>query len=157
MATDDQEPFETNEKTEPVGDGGISDTIKRALSTGVRTFLKSEENIRNLAGDIWNSDKVEAVGTVITNFREEIVTVFGREFVTYLDRMNLTDEAVKVLTAISLELKTEIRFIPNEERLVTPEVKASVKVKGRDKKKKEARKKRKPRVPRRRAKSSDDK
>ena len=36
---------------------------------------------------------------------------------------------VRVLTSISLELKTEIRFIPNDKKLIKPDVKASVGVK----------------------------
>ena len=147
MSTDEQNPFDSPENGEDPGDGGISDTIKRAISSGVKTFIKSEENLRNIAGDIWNSDKVEAVGNTINNVRSELVTIFGREFVKYLDRLNLTDEAVKILTAISLELKTEIRFIPNDERLVTPDIKASVKVGRTDKKKAKPRRSRKKATP----------
>jgi hypothetical protein len=136
MSSQNPKPPQDPEIADPGNDGGISETIKRAISTGVRGFMRSEENLRNLAGDIWNSDKVEAVGNTISNIRTEVVTIFGREFVKYLDRINLTDEVVKVLTAISLEVKTEIRFIPNDERLVTPDVKASVKLSRTNKKRK---------------------
>ena len=55
-------------------------------------------------------------------------------------KYDLTDEVDKVLTAISLEVKTEIRFIPNDKRLVKPDIKAAVKVKGTGSTKKKKRK-----------------
>ena len=48
-----------------------------------------------------------------------------------------------------LELKTEIRFIPNDKQLVKPEVKAAVNVKRVDKKAPDKRKKK--RAPRKKA------
>lgn len=116
---------------------GISDVLKDAITRGVRRFVKSEENIRNLASDIWNAqgvtekvgEKVGAVGHAVQAVREEVVAAVGREFLRYLERMNLTDEVVKVLTALSLEVRTEIRFIPNDKKLVKPEVKADARVK----------------------------
>lgn len=97
-------------------DGFVPDIIKRAIQTGFRTVN-------------WGSEKVGAVGSTLNTMRQEVVAVIGREIVHYLDQLNLTDEAVKVLTAISLEVKTEIRFIPNEKKLVKPDVKAAVTVK----------------------------
>ena len=114
-------------------EGVIPDLIRKAISTGVRGVLKSEENIRSLAGDILNNETLGTVtgtvGSTLNTVREEMVRVVGQEVVKYLDRLNLDEEIVKALTAISLELKTEIRFIPNDERLVTPDVKTKTRVK----------------------------
>jgi len=119
--------------TDAESDGVIPDLIRKAISTGVRGVLKSEENIRNIAGDILNNETLGnvtgSVGSTLNTVREEMVRVVGQEVVKYLDRLNLDEEIVKALTAISLELKTEIRFIPNEERLVTPDVKTKTRVK----------------------------
>lgn len=110
-------------------EGVVKDILKRAIQQGFRTVRWGEESLRGIASDIIHNERVEAVGSTLNSIREDLVRVVGREFVRYLDRMNLTDEIVKVLTAISLELKTEIRFIPNDKKLVTPDVKASVSVK----------------------------
>lgn len=125
----DHDSMDHDENDDRSTEGGLPDLLKRAINSGVKGFLKSEENIRSLASDIWHSEKVGAVGATISNVREEVIRVVGREIVKYLEKMNLTDEIVKVLTAISLEVKTEIRFIPNDKKLVTPDVKADVKVK----------------------------
>ena len=130
--TDKTEPT-LDDITEAESDGVIPDLIRKAISTGVRGVLKSEENIRNIAGEILNNETLGnvtgSVGSTLNTVREEMVRVFGQEVVKYLDRLNLDEEIVKALTAISLELKTEIRFIPNEERLVTPDVKTKTRVK----------------------------
>ena len=114
-------------------DGVIPDLIRKAISSGVRGVLKSEENIRNIAGDILNNETLGnvtgTVGNTLSAVREEVVRVVGQEVVKYLDRMKLDEEIVKVLTSISLELKTEIRFIPNDQKLVTPDVKTKTRVK----------------------------
>ena len=151
MANDEQQAAEPTEPSEPpppeLGDdeGIVPDIIKRAIHTGFKTVNWGQESARAIASGILNNEKVEAVGSTLNTVRSELVGVVGRELVRYLDQLNLTDEAVKVLTAISLELKTEIRFIPNDKKLVTPDVKAEVTVKRTVKKKKPAAKKRRSR------------
>jgi hypothetical protein len=110
-------------------DGILPDVLRRAIQSGFRTVRWGEESIRGIATDLLQNERVEAVGSTIKDLREDLVRVVGREFIRYLDQLNLTDEVVKVLTAISLEVKTEIRFIPNDKKLVTPNVKTSMNVK----------------------------
>ena len=61
----------------------------------------------------------------------EIIALQTREF---LSNLNLTEEIAKLLTTLSFEIKTEVRFIPNSERLIgsEPDVKASVRLKRND-------------------------
>jgi hypothetical protein len=132
MSTEEPRPPSTP-RSESESEGVIPELIRKAISTGVRGVLKSEENIRNIAGDILNNETLGnvtgSVGSTLTAAREEVVRVVGQEVVKYLEKMNLDEEIVKVLTSISLELKTEIRFIPNDQKLVTPEIKTKTRVK----------------------------
>src|SRR5262249_23447627 len=61
--------------------------------------------------------------------------IVARETREFLANLNLTEEIAKLLTTLSFEIKTEIRFIPNSERLTgaEPDVKASVRLKRNDK------------------------
>lgn len=142
MPTDDQPKTKTTDgpQAEPTPGGApradheddhgiVPDIIKRAISASFRAVDWGQESAKAIATGILESETLEAAGSTLRSVRGELVTVAGREIVRYLDNLNLTDEAVKILTAISLELKTEIRFIPNDERLVTPDVKARVRVK----------------------------
>jgi hypothetical protein len=61
--------------------------------------------------------------------------VIARETREFLSTLNLTEEIAKILTTLSFEIKTEIRFIPNSEKFTgaEPDVKASVRLKRNDK------------------------
>ena len=61
--------------------------------------------------------------------------VIARETREFLANLNVSEEIAKILTTLSFEIKTEIRFIPNSERITgaEPDVKASVKLKRNDK------------------------
>jgi hypothetical protein len=63
-----------------------------------------------------------------------VLEVIARETREFLSTMNLTEEIAKLLTTLSFEIKTEIRFIPNSERYggVEPDVKAGVRLKRQD-------------------------
>ena len=134
MTEPDERPIE--ERLEDLlnadSEGVVAEILRRALKTGrktVHTVRSGPGTVRNLASDILSNEKVEAMGTTLSSVREELVKVFGREFSGYLDRLNVVDVLVGVLTSISLEVKTELRFIPNDKRLVKPNIKNSVKVK----------------------------
>src|SRR6185295_16852674 len=58
----------------------------------------------------------------------------AKEIRDFLEHTNVADELTKALTKLSFEVKTEIRFIPNdaapgEGKLPRPDVRASVRVK----------------------------
>ncbi|MBT9555302.1 MAG: hypothetical protein IV100_04690, partial [Myxococcales bacterium] len=99
-------------------DNLLADVVKRAFQAGRRTVKNSQESIKNIASEILNNDAVEAVGDALNGVREDAVKLFGKEVARYFDRLDLTDAIVKVLTMISLEVKTEIRFIPNDKKFV---------------------------------------
>ena len=56
--------------------------------------------------------------------------VFAREIRDFLEHTNFSDEIARVLTTLSFEIKTEVRFVPNDSRLgATPDIRARVRVK----------------------------
>lgn len=93
-------------------DGVILDLIRKVIFIGVCGVLKSEENIWNIVGDIFNNEifgnVIGIVGSILIVVCEEVVCVVGQEVVKYLDWMNFDEEIVKVFMFISLELKIEI-------------------------------------------------
>lgn len=151
MSTGPDDPRPEGEPIDEEAERGLQDILRRAIRSGVRTVREGEEKIRDIATAIATNEKVEAVTTTISQVREDLVGVAGRELRRYLDRLNLTDEIVKVLTAISLEVKTEIRFIPNDKKLVKPNIKSEFSVNRT--RKKDAKKP--PRTSRRRRKKGD--
>jgi len=95
------------ETTSPGGDrereGGITDFVRRAGSAGVGAASRSKDDImRAAAGEIR----------------------------TWLEHLNLNEEVAKALAKMVIEVKTEIRFRPNEDGKLVTETSNDVKVKG---------------------------
>jgi hypothetical protein len=111
----------------------VPEIVKRTFAAGMGAVFSTEEGIRKLAKD----NLPAAAGFVADkadNAKDKVLEVIARETREFLSNMNLTDEIAKILTTLSFEIKTEIRFIPNSERYggVEPEVKAGVRLKRAD-------------------------
>jgi hypothetical protein len=63
--------------------------------------------------------------------KDKVIDAIGREIRDVLEQTQFADELTKLLTKLSFEIKTEIRFIPNSERFgnVEPDVKSAVRLK----------------------------
>lgn len=71
------------------GARGISDFVRRAVSVGVGAAQRS---------------------------RDDIMRAAGTEVRSWLERLNVHDELVKLLSKVSVELKAEIRFKARDEK-----------------------------------------
>jgi len=94
------------EVTSPGGDrereGGIGEFVRRAVSAGVGAASRSKEDImRAAAGEVRS----------------------------WLEHLNLNEEFAKALAKMVIEVKTEIRFRPNEDGKLVSETSNDVKVK----------------------------
>lgn len=106
-------------------EGLIPDVVKRTMSN----VLWSDDGLRAALTEK-NLPK-EVVGYVLGQVdatRRGILRVVSKEMRVFLENMDFGGEIAKILTTLSFEIRTEIRFIPNEERVV-PNVKNTVRVK----------------------------
>lgn len=106
----------------------IPDIVKRSLGS----VLASEEGIRAIVGD--KNIPKELGGFLLGQVdatRRGILGIISREVRVFLENMDFGGEIAKILTTLSFEVRTEIRFIPNNDR-VKPSVKNSVRVRRRD-------------------------
>ena len=74
----------------------------------------------------------EAMGYLLSQIDDTTGSVqkaVAREIREFLEGANLAEELTKVLTAISFEIRTEVRFIPNEQKSGRKTPKADVKAK----------------------------
>lgn len=106
----------------------LRETIRRGLEKGVGTFAKTDSALRDLVGDV--KLPREVVGYVFSQVDETknaLVRVVAREVREFLEATDVAHELQKALTSLSFEIKTEIRFIPNDAGTgVKPDVKAKV-------------------------------
>ena len=96
--------------------------------------FSTEEGIRRIARENL-PDVVGYVASSADGAKDRVWEIIAEQTRSFLSNLNLTEEIAKILTTLSFEIKTEIRFIPNSERLTgaEPDVKASVRLKRNDK------------------------
>ena len=112
----------------------VPELVKKTFAAGMGAVFSTEEGIRKIAREVSLPDVVGYVASSADGAKDKVFEVVARETREFLANLNLTEEIAKILTTLSFEIKTEIRFIPNSERLTgaEPDVKASVRLKRND-------------------------
>jgi hypothetical protein len=104
----------------------IPDIVRRTFYAGLGAVFTTEEGIRKIASEFHLPKDVAnyLISTAATS-KDEIFRIFAKEVRAFLESANLSQEIQKVLTSLSFEIKTEIRFIPNDEAVggVKPDIK----------------------------------
>jgi hypothetical protein len=107
-------------------EGFIPDIVKRTFYAGLGAVFTTEEGIRKIASDLkLPKDVANYLIQQAASSKDELFRVVGKEMRGFLETVNISGELQKLLTSLSFEIKTEIRFIPNDEAVagVKPEVK----------------------------------
>ncbi|HET6610983.1 MAG TPA: hypothetical protein VFG83_03305 [Kofleriaceae bacterium] len=113
----------------------IPELVRRTVTAGIGAVGTTEDSIRRIAKEM--TLPKEMAGYLVHTAgatKDELLRIIAREVREFLQNMNLTEELAKILTTLSFEVKTEIRFIPNDEKYakVEPNVRAKVRLKKND-------------------------
>jgi len=113
----------------------VPELVKKTFAAGMGAVFSTEEGIRKIARE----SLPEVAGYIASSAdgaKDKVFEVIARETREFLANLNVSEEIAKILTTLSFEIKTEIRFIPNSDRFVgaEPDVKASVRLKRNDEK-----------------------
>jgi hypothetical protein len=111
----------------------VPELVKKTFAAGLGAVFSTEEGIRKIARE----SLPEVAGYIASSAdgaKDKVFDVIARETREFLGNLNVSEEIAKILTTLSFEIKTEIRFIPNSERYIgaEPDVKASVRLKRAD-------------------------
>jgi hypothetical protein len=111
----------------------VPELVKKTFVAGMGAVFSTEEGIRKIARE----SLPEVAGYIASSAdgaKDKVFEVIARETRDFLSNLNVSEEIAKILTTLSFEIKTEIRFIPNSDRFVgaEPDVKASVRLKRND-------------------------
>lgn len=109
----------------------MPELVKRILESGFEKLVEAPENARNLVNEMRLPKEILAllIGQ-IDETKSGLYRVVARETREFLEQTNFAEELARVLTTLSFEIKTEVRFIPNDSRLgARPDVRARVRVK----------------------------
>ncbi|MBX3270079.1 MAG: hypothetical protein KF729_07445 [Sandaracinaceae bacterium] len=103
--------------------------IERGLESGLETLRDPGEALRGVVGEKNVRLPKEIVGYVfsqVDDTKNAMVRVVAHEIRDFLAATDLSKELQKALTALSFEIRTEIRFIPNDSGGLKPVVKADI-------------------------------
>jgi hypothetical protein len=111
----------------------VPELVKKTFAAGLGAVFSTEEGIRKIARE-GIPDFAGYIASSADGAKDKVFDVIARETREFLGNLNVSDEIAKILTTLSFEIKTEIRFIPNTERFIgaEPDVKASVRLKRAD-------------------------
>jgi len=114
--------------------------IKKIVDAGVGKLSEQPENLRHFVQDLKvPKEMANYLFAQIDETKNGLYRVVAREIRDFLEQTNVADEVTRALTKLSFEIKTEIRFIPNdssEHHFPKPDVQSEVIVKEDQKRKK---------------------
>ena len=109
----------------------VPEIVKRIIEAGLEKISEGPENVRKVMADL--KLPKEALGAIFGQLDETksgIYRVVAREVREVLERTNFADELTRALTAVSFEIRTSVRFVPNDAGdRPSPEVRHKVSVK----------------------------
>lgn len=110
----------------------IPEMVKKTFAAGLGAVFTTEDGFRRLTKDLSLPKEVASyLASTAGSTKDEIIRIIAREVHEFLNTINLSEEVAKLLTTLSFEIKTEIRFIPNDEKYggsVKPDVRANVRL-----------------------------
>ena len=115
----------------------IKEGVKRAVEKGVEQITEGPENLRHYLNEMKMPKEVASfVFAQADDTKTGLYRVVAKEVRDFLEHTNLAEEITRALTTLSFEIKTEIRFIPNDSKAdagdplkrTKPEVKSTVRV-----------------------------
>src|ERR1700722_9739614 len=89
--------------------------VERAVESGATRLAEGPENLRNFVQDLrLPKEVIHYLYQQIDDTKNGLYRVVAKEIRDVLEQTQFADEITKVLTKLSFEIKTEIRFIPND-------------------------------------------
>lgn len=114
---------------EELKDTVVAELFRKAVNKGGEVASSTEESVRKLLGDLpLPNEVVERVVERLDDYKVDLMRLVKEEVRAFLDRIDIGHELQKMLTSLSFEITTEIRFIPNDKG-IRPDVKAGARVK----------------------------
>lgn len=100
--------------------------IEKGVEAGVGTLSRADKAVRGVVDDVPLPKEVLAYFfQQIDETKNSLVRVVAGEVRDFLEATDIASELQRVLTSLSFEIKTEVRFIPNDAGSgVKPQVRA---------------------------------
>jgi hypothetical protein len=126
------------EGTPPGAATAVQEALRKVLLTGMGALFLTEEGARRLARE-WKlpKDVIGYLGTQASGAKDEVLRIFSDEVRRFFESEAVRREFVKALASVVVEVKAEIRVRPNEDGQMEPEVKADVRARAAERRRKD--------------------
>lgn len=117
-------------------EGVLRDTFRKAVEKGIEAGVGTLRSADSVVRGVTQDGRLpkEVIGYVFSQVDETknaMVRGVANEVRDFLEATDIAGEFYRALTSLSFEVKTEIRFIPNEAGGVRPQVRARASKPGR--------------------------
>ena len=93
----------------------IKRVLEKALESGVSKITEGPENIRNFLQELkLPKEALQYIYNQIDDTKNGLYRVVAKELRDVLEHTHFGDELTRALTKLSFEIRTEIRFVPND-------------------------------------------
>ncbi|MBM4319828.1 MAG: hypothetical protein FJ125_07675 [Deltaproteobacteria bacterium] len=111
--------------------GRIPDVMSRALVAGTGALFLTEEGIRNLVSELkLPGEMVRFLVQQAETTKRELFRFVGQEIRSFMEQSNLSQELLKALAGVTVEVHTTIRFVPDEAGQVAPRFATELRTQG---------------------------
>jgi hypothetical protein len=118
ISDEDDDLFDEDEREEVrrrFAERLLPELIKRFVDAGVGKLSEQPENLRHFVHELkLPKEMANYMFVQIDETKNGLYRVVAREIRDFLEHTNIADEVTKALTKLSFEIRTEIRFVPNE-------------------------------------------
>ncbi len=131
MSTDEQPPHDPldDDADSDEKKGFVPDFVRRMAWAGIGAVFMSEEGIRRLAGQL--KLPKEALGFLLgqaEKTKDEIGRVVSEEVRKLLQSDRLRDELLRMIAGMTIEVKAEVKLVPDRVKGESPSLLPKVKV-----------------------------
>lgn len=99
-------------------EGAVTEIFRRGIEAGWDRVSRGEHKtaLRAMFGEMRIPREVAAyIGSQLDDTKAAILKVVAREIRQFLQTSHFADELARLLTTLSFEIKTDVRFVPNED------------------------------------------
>jgi hypothetical protein len=107
----------------------VPELVKKLVDVGVEKISEGPESLRQMLSDMkLPREAIVLLVAQLDETKKDVTRAIARELRDFLEKASLADEFNKLLSGLSLEIKTQIRFVPNAAASGRPKAEIKTKV-----------------------------
>jgi SMC interacting uncharacterized protein involved in chromosome segregation len=107
----------------------VPELVKKLVDAGVERIADGPDSLKQILAELkLPKDALSVLTSQLDEARRDVSQVISREIREFLERSSLSEELLKLLSGLTLEIKTQIRFVPNKDGQLRPKTEVQTKL-----------------------------